>query len=57
MGADLAKPGSLRLVPPKERMEALAQDYKSMSVMIMGEPPKFETSWSYWMGSKGRSMR
>ncbi len=39
---DLAKLGSLMLVPPKERMEALAKDYKSMGVMIIGDPPKFE---------------
>jgi len=40
---DLAKPASLRLAPPKERMEALARDYKSMGVMIIGDPPRFES--------------
>jgi hypothetical protein len=38
---DLAHAGSLRLVPPKERRAALERDYRSMSVMIFGEPPSF----------------
>lgn len=38
---DLARPGSLRLVPPKNRLNALEQDYKSMGVMIFGEQPSF----------------
>ena len=38
---DLAKPGSLRLVPPENRRAALEQDYKKMAVMIFGEPPSF----------------
>ncbi len=40
---DLAHAGSLRLVPPKERMASLERDYRSMSVMIFGEPPSFES--------------
>jgi hypothetical protein len=38
---DLARIGSLRLVPPEERRAALERDYRSMSVMIFGQPPPF----------------
>ena len=38
---DLARVGSLRLVPPDERRAALERDYRSMSVMIFGNPPTF----------------
>jgi hypothetical protein len=38
---DLARVGSLRLVPPEERRAALERDYRSMSVMIFGQPPPF----------------
>jgi hypothetical protein len=40
---DLARIGSLRLVPPDERRAALERDYRSMSVMIFGQPPPFES--------------
>ena len=40
---DLARRGSLRLVPPDSRVAALEQDYKKMGVMIFGEQPPF--SW------------
>lgn len=40
---DLAKPGSLRLVPPEGRLKPLEQDYKKMSVMIFGEQPPFDS--------------
>jgi hypothetical protein len=40
---DLARVGSLRLVPPDERRVALERDYRSMSVMIFGEPPTFDS--------------
>ena len=40
---DLARAGSLRLVPPRERLAALERDYRSMSVMIFGEPPPFDS--------------
>lgn len=36
-----ARPGSLRVVPPENRMAALEQDYKKMRVMIFGEQPSF----------------
>jgi hypothetical protein len=39
---DVARPGSLRLVPKAERMAALERDYRSMGVMIFGEPPPFD---------------
>jgi hypothetical protein len=38
---DLARPGSLRLKPAKERLAALERDYRNMGVMIFGEPPAF----------------
>jgi hypothetical protein len=38
---DLARPGSLRLIPTEDRMAALERDYRNMGVMIFGEPPKF----------------
>jgi hypothetical protein len=38
---DLARVGSLRLVPTEERRAALERDYRSMSVMIFGQPPPF----------------
>lgn len=38
---DLARPGSLRLVPKEHRMTELERDYRSMAVMIFGEPLKF----------------
>jgi hypothetical protein len=40
---DLATAGSLRLVPAKERLVALAKDYRNMGVMIFGGPPRFAT--------------
>lgn len=40
---NLARPGSFRLLPAKERMTALERDYRSMGVMIFGEPPAFDT--------------
>jgi hypothetical protein len=38
---DLARVGSLRLIPTEERRAALERDYRSMSVMIFGQPPPF----------------
>jgi hypothetical protein len=38
---DLARIGSLRLVPTEERRAALERDYSNMSVMIFGQPPPF----------------
>lgn len=40
---DLATMGSLRLAPPEHRIAALRQDYRSMAVMIFGEPPNFDS--------------
>jgi hypothetical protein len=39
---DLARPGSLRLLPTAERVAALERDYRNMGVMIFGTPPKFD---------------
>jgi hypothetical protein len=37
-----ASPGSLRLLPAETRQAALERDYRSMGVMIFGEPPAFD---------------
>ncbi len=38
---DLAKPGTMRLVPPAHVMKAVARDYEGMRLMIFGERPEF----------------
>jgi hypothetical protein len=38
---DLARAGSLRLVPRADRMASCERDYRNMGVMIFGEPPAF----------------
>lgn len=40
---NLARAGSLRLVPPENRMAALEPDYRNMGVMIFGDQPAFGT--------------
>lgn len=40
---DLAHPGSLRLVPAKDRFAALERDYRNMGVMLFAESPAFGT--------------
>jgi len=40
---DLARPGSLRIVPAGNRVSALKQDYRKMAMMVFGEPPRFES--------------
>ena len=40
---DLARHGSLRLLPNAERAGTLERDYRNMGVMIFGEPPAFST--------------
>lgn len=42
-----AKPGTLKLVPPAYRMEALRQDYASMQNMMFGETPNFDELMEY----------
>lgn len=39
---DLAVPGTIHLVPRKERVDELARDYASMQVMLFGDVPPFE---------------
>jgi hypothetical protein len=39
---DLAKPGSLRLLPPKESLLAIEQDYARMQNMLYGVAPSFD---------------
>ena len=39
----LAVPGSLKLMPRDDRMGALQSDYRSMAVMIFGNPPSLES--------------
>lgn len=38
---DLAKPGTMRLVPPKHVLKAVTKDYEGMRLMIFGERPEF----------------
>ena len=38
---DLAKPGTIKLVPPEHVMKAVAKDYEEMQRMIFGERPDF----------------
>lgn len=40
---DLAKPGTMKLIPPDHVLKFLKTDYKSMKNMIFGEYPSFET--------------
>jgi hypothetical protein len=40
---ELARPGSLRLVPTDQRLAALERDYRNMGVMIFGDPPAFDS--------------
>jgi hypothetical protein len=37
-----ASPGSFRLLPAEARRAAVERDYRSMGVMIFGEPPEFD---------------
>ena len=39
---DLAKPGTMRLLPPDDCLFALRADYEHMKNMIFGEKPEFE---------------
>ena len=39
---DVAKPGSLRLVPPRHRLAALRADYQQMQEMFTEAPPAFD---------------
>jgi hypothetical protein len=39
---DLAKPGTIRLMPPEHLIQTLRKDYREMQVMIYGERVSFE---------------
>lgn len=39
---ELAKPGTMRLLPPEECLPLLREDYEHMKNMIFGETPEFE---------------
>lgn len=39
---DLAKPGTMRLMPPEDCRAALREDYNHMKNMIFGEKPEFD---------------
>lgn len=39
---DLARPGTMRLMPPEDCVPILAEDYEHMKNMIFGETPSFE---------------
>ena len=40
---DLARVGTLHLLPREDRLEALKRDYRNMGAMIFGEPPAFDS--------------
>lgn len=44
---ELAAPGTIRLLPPEYRFEALRKDYDSMKNMMFGEYPNFDTLMKY----------
>jgi len=44
---EAAKPGSLQLCPPIERLEALRKDYEVMQDMMFGESPSFQELMDY----------
>jgi hypothetical protein len=39
---EAAKPGSFRLIPPQQRIDALRRDYELMQDMFFGKPPEFQ---------------
>ena len=39
---DLARPGTIRLMPPEDCVPVLAEDYEHMKNMIFGASPSFE---------------
>ena len=39
---DLAKPGTFRMLPPDDRLAALARDYAQMRAMVIAAPPAFD---------------
>ena len=39
---ELAKPGTMRLLPPGDCIPLLREDYEHMKNMIFGETPEFE---------------
>jgi len=49
----LARPGSLHLLAPKNRLAALERDYRNMRVMIFGEPPAFDAMMGTLAGLEG----
>ncbi len=40
---DLAKPGSLRICPPDNKIARIRADYREMREMFFNEPPTFES--------------
>lgn len=44
---ELAAPGTLKLLPPVYRMDALRKDYESMGNMMFGSYPDFDTLMQY----------
>ncbi|MBT3379183.1 MAG: nucleotidyl transferase AbiEii/AbiGii toxin family protein [Lentisphaerae bacterium] len=41
-GYDTAQPGTLRLLPPDDRLKALSADFEQMQVMMFGDCPSFD---------------
>ena len=42
-----AAPGTLKLLPPDYRMDALRKDYDAMANMMFGDYPDFDTLMAY----------
>jgi hypothetical protein len=42
---DLARPGTLRLVPPEFRLSEITRDYQDMQSMLFGDIPSLEEIW------------
>jgi Nucleotidyl transferase AbiEii toxin, Type IV TA system len=40
---DLAKPGSLRICPPDDKIAKIRADYREMREMFFNEPPTFDS--------------
>jgi hypothetical protein len=39
---DLARPGTLALVPPDRKMDTLQKDYNDMKAMFFSQPPSWD---------------
>ena len=51
---DLAKPGSLRVCPPEDRLGRIRTDYRDMQEMFFAEPPPFDSLMADLRGLEDR---